>query len=56
MPGCPYRKIRPLGEGSMGDVHLCVDVNQRRLLVVKWLRAELHEGSRPRSGSAARPS
>ncbi len=29
----------------MGDVHLCVDVNQRRLLVVKWLRAELHEGS-----------
>jgi serine/threonine-protein kinase len=29
----------------MGDVHLCVDVTQRRLLVVKWLRAELHEGS-----------
>ncbi len=29
----------------MGDVHLCVDVQQRRLLVVKWLRAELHEGS-----------
>ena len=45
MAGCPYRKIRPLGEGSMGDVHLCVDVQQRRLLVVKWLRAELHEGS-----------
>ncbi|MBK7824212.1 FHA domain-containing serine/threonine-protein kinase [Nannocystis sp.] len=45
MAGCPYRKIRPLGEGSMGDVHLCVDVTQRRLLVVKWLRAELHEGS-----------
>lgn len=29
----------------MGDVHLCVDVQQRRLLVVKWLRAELQEGS-----------
>ncbi|MDC0719731.1 FHA domain-containing serine/threonine-protein kinase [Nannocystis bainbridge] len=45
MQPCPYRKIRPLGEGSMGDVHLCVDVQQRRLVVVKWLRAELHEGS-----------
>lgn len=29
----------------MGDVHLCVDVRQRRLAVVKWLRAEVHEGS-----------
>jgi serine/threonine-protein kinase len=26
-------------------VHLCVDVTQRRLVVVKWLRAEVHEGS-----------
>ncbi len=45
MPACPYRKIRSLGEGSVGDVQLCVDVVQRRLLVVKWLRAELNEGS-----------
>ena len=29
----------------MGDVHLCVDVFGRRLVVVKWLRAEVHEGS-----------
>ena len=29
----------------MGDVHLCVDVMRRRLVVVKWLRAEVHEGS-----------
>lgn len=29
----------------MGDVHLCVDVYRRRLVVVKWLRAEVHEGS-----------
>ncbi len=29
----------------MGDVHLCVDVFRRRLVVVKWLRAEVHEGS-----------
>ncbi len=29
----------------MGDVHLCVDVINRRLVVVKWLRAELSEGS-----------
>jgi serine/threonine protein kinase len=26
-------------------VHLCVDVRQRRLVVVKWLRSELSEGS-----------
>jgi serine/threonine-protein kinase len=45
VPGCPYRKIRPLGEGAVGDVHLCVDVFRRRLVVVKWLRAEVHEGS-----------
>ena len=45
MASCPYRKIRSLGEGSVGDVQLCVDVVQRRLLVVKWLRAELNEGS-----------
>ena len=45
VPSCPYRKIRPLGEGAVGDVHLCVDVFQRRLVVVKWLRAEVHEGS-----------
>ena len=29
----------------MGDVHLCADVFRRRLVVVKWLRAEVHEGS-----------
>jgi serine/threonine-protein kinase len=29
----------------VGDVHLCVDVFRRRLVVVKWLRAEVHEGS-----------
>jgi serine/threonine protein kinase len=29
----------------VGDVHLCVDVHRRRLVVVKWLRAEVHEGS-----------
>jgi serine/threonine protein kinase len=34
-----------LGEGAVGDVHLCVDVIRRRLVVVKWLRAEVHEGS-----------
>lgn len=45
MAGCPYRRIRPLGEGAVGDVHLCVDVFGRRLVVVKWLRAEVHEGS-----------
>lgn len=45
MAGCPYRRIRPLGEGAVGDVHLCVDVFARRLVVVKWLRAEVHEGS-----------
>ncbi|MBK8718693.1 MAG: protein kinase [Deltaproteobacteria bacterium] len=45
MPSCPHRKIRPLGEGAVGDVHLCVDVFRRRLVVVKWLRAEVHEGS-----------
>jgi serine/threonine protein kinase len=45
VPGCPYRRIRPLGEGAVGDVHLCVDVFRRRLVVVKWLRAEVHEGS-----------
>lgn len=41
MPGSPYRRIRPLGEGAVGDVYLCVDVEARRLVVVKWLRAEL---------------
>ncbi|MCA9636131.1 MAG: protein kinase [Myxococcales bacterium] len=45
MPTCPYRKIRPLGEGAVGDVQLCIDVGRRRLLVVKWLRAELQDGS-----------
>lgn len=34
-----------MGEGAVGDVHLCVDVTRRRLVVVKWLRAEVHEGS-----------
>ncbi|MCA9653884.1 MAG: protein kinase [Myxococcales bacterium] len=45
MKACPHRRIRPLGEGAVGDVHLCVDVFRRRLVVVKWLRAEVHEGS-----------
>ncbi|MCA9705355.1 MAG: protein kinase [Myxococcales bacterium] len=45
MKACPHRRIRPLGEGAVGDVHLCVDVHRRRLVVVKWLRAEVHEGS-----------
>ena len=45
MKSCPHRRIRPLGEGAVGDVHLCVDVMRRRLVVVKWLRAEVHEGS-----------
>ena len=45
MPSSPYRKIRPLGEGAVGDVQLCVDVEGRRLVVVKWLRAELSEES-----------
>ncbi|MCA9657240.1 MAG: protein kinase [Myxococcales bacterium] len=47
MPSSPYRKIRPLGEGAVGDVQLCVDVGRRRLVVVKWLRAELQDGSQP---------
>lgn len=42
---CPYRRLRPLGEGAVGDVHLCVDLAKRRLVVVKWLRAEVHEDS-----------
>jgi len=42
---CPHKRIRPLGEGAVGDVHLCVDVFERRLVVVKWLRAEVHEDS-----------
>ena len=29
----------------MGAVHLCVDLFARRLVVVKWMRAELKEGS-----------
>jgi len=45
VPSSPYRKIRPLGEGAVGDVQLCVDVEGRRLVVVKWLRAELSEES-----------
>ncbi len=40
---CPHRKVRPLGEGAVGDVHLCVDVFGRRLVVVKWIRAELQQ-------------
>jgi serine/threonine-protein kinase len=47
VPSSPYRKIRPLGEGAVGDVQLCVDVGRRRLVVVKWLRAELQDGSQP---------
>jgi serine/threonine-protein kinase len=43
--GCPHNKVRPLGEGAVGDVYLCVDVTGRRLVVVKWLRAELNETS-----------
>ncbi len=45
MPSCPYRKVRPLGEGAVGDVYLCVDLERRRLVVVKWLRSEVAEGS-----------
>jgi serine/threonine protein kinase len=45
MAECPHKRIRPLGEGAVGDVHLCVDVYDRRLVVVKWLRAEVHESS-----------
>src|SRR5690606_9358590 len=45
MAECPHKRIRPLGEGAVGDVHLCVDVLERRLVVVKWLRAEVHESS-----------
>ncbi|MCA9683583.1 MAG: serine/threonine-protein kinase PknK, partial [Myxococcales bacterium] len=45
MADCPHKRIRPLGEGAVGDVHLCVDVFDRRLVVVKWLRAEVHEDS-----------
>lgn len=45
MAECPHKRIRPLGEGAVGDVHLCVDVLERRLVVVKWLRAEVHEDS-----------
>ena len=33
MVECPHRRIRPLGEGAVGDVHLCVDVYERRLVV-----------------------
>ncbi|RMG97769.1 MAG: FHA domain-containing protein [Deltaproteobacteria bacterium] len=43
--GFPYRSIRPLGTGAVGDVHLCVDVGRRRLVVVKWLRAEVRPDS-----------
>lgn len=45
MGSCPYRRIRSLGEGAVGDVHLCADIKERRLVVVKWLRAEVHEHS-----------
>ncbi|MGB1277348.1 MAG: serine/threonine protein kinase, partial [Nannocystaceae bacterium] len=45
MAQCPYRSVRPLGEGSVGDVHLCVDVPNRRFVVVKWLRAEFNQNS-----------
>ncbi len=45
MVDCPHKRIRPLGEGAVGDVHLCVDVFERRLVVVKWLRAEVHQDS-----------
>ncbi len=42
---CPYLKIRPLGEGAVGDVYLCIGREDRRLAVVKWLQAEIHESS-----------
>lgn len=45
MADCPHKRVRPLGEGAVGDVHLCVDLFERRLVVVKWLRAEVHENS-----------
>ena len=47
---CPYRRIRLLGEGAAADVYLCVDIERRRLVVVKWLRAELTD----QAGSVAR--
>ena len=50
MYGFPYRSVRPLGTGAVGDVHLCVDLARRRLVVVKWLRAEV----RPESDVARR--
>ena len=45
MGQCPYRRIRPLGEGAVGDVHLCIDAIKRRLVVVKWLRSEVQPDS-----------
>jgi serine/threonine protein kinase len=45
MPASPYKRLRALGEGAVGDVHLCVDMERRRLVVVKWLRAEVHAES-----------
>ncbi len=45
MRPCPYKRIRALGEGAVGDVHLSVDLEGRRLVVVKWLRAEVNEDS-----------
>lgn len=33
--------LRPLGAGSVGDIRLCVDPGERRLVVVKRLRADL---------------
>ena len=36
-----------MGEGAVGDVQLCLDIAGRRLLVVKWLRAELQDGTQP---------
>jgi serine/threonine-protein kinase len=45
MPASPYKRLRALGEGAVGDVHLCIDMERRRLVVVKWLRAEIHADS-----------
>ena len=36
-----YRPIRALGKGAVGDVLLTVDLEHRRLGVLKWLRANV---------------
>lgn len=40
-----YRPIRALGKGAVGDVLLTVDLEARRLGVLKWLRANVEGDS-----------